>query len=288
MILRSNIFRRATIVGVGLIGGSLGLAMKKFGLAKEVIGLSHRQSSLVQAINVKAIDAGYVDVKQAIRNADLVVLATPVSSIIKLLTTINPYLKRGCIVTDVGSSKAEIVDVSESVLTNPGLFIGGHPLSGSEKKGIEFASDSLFEGGSCILTPTNKTNQVAKEKVKYLWTKIGCKVSLLTPEEHDDALAYVSHLPHLLAFGLMESVPEKYLEYSTQGIKDLTRIAASPPKMWNDILLSNKKNVVKSLDEFVGRLAIFRKALIDRDQKTLNFHFTKAKEKRDGIDKEGA
>ena len=235
-------FKRVTIVGVGMMGGSLGMAIKKHRLAREVTGLSHRQSALAQAMKNKAIDVACLDVKKATSNADLVVLAAPVDSIIKLFSTINSYLKRGCIVTDIGSAKAKIVEQGEKMLSAPAFFVGSHPLAGSEKKGVAHATADLFEGSTCIMTPTKTTNQVAKQKIKHFWTKLGMEVKLLSPEEHDEILAYVSHLPHLLAYGLMESVPEKYFEYASKGLKDTSRIAASSPQMWNDICMANTKN----------------------------------------------
>lgn len=284
MIGRSNnIFRRVTIIGVGLMGGSLGLALKKNNLAKEVTGLSHRQASLDTALANKAIDIGMTDVKKAVQSADLVVLATPVDDIIKLLKTIQPHVKRGTLITDVGSTKSEIVEAAEEILPFPGNFVGSHPLVGSEKKGVDHAKDNLFEGSLCIMTPTKKTGQVTREKVKQLWTRVGAEVKILVPAAHDDSLAYISHLPHLMAFGLMELIPNQYLELATQGLKDTTRIAASSPKMWNDICISNVKNVVKSLDELIECLSQLRLAMINRDEKELVKHFTTAKEKRESI-----
>ena len=283
MILRSTLFKRITIVGVGLMGGSLGLAIKKYRLAQEVIGLSYRQSSLVQAIRIKAIDTALTDAPKAIRNADCVILAAPVESIVKLLTTINPYLKRNCIVTDVGSTKVAIVEEAEKVLSSPSSFVGSHPLAGSEKKGANFARAELFENSVCLMTPTSKTNQVAKEKIKHLWTKIGANVKTLTPEKHDEVLGYISHLPHLVAYGLINVIPSECLDYATPGLKDTTRIASSSAKMWNDICLANSKNILKSLDELVQHLSFLRRAIVKGDQKSLIQHFTTAKEKRDGL-----
>ncbi|MDO8581195.1 MAG: prephenate dehydrogenase/arogenate dehydrogenase family protein, partial [Candidatus Omnitrophota bacterium] len=200
MLLNHYLFRKATIVGIGFMGGSMGLALKKHRLAREVIGLSHRQSSLVNALKIKAIDVGHTDLKKALYDADLVILAAPVESIIKLFSTINPYLKRGCIVTDLGSTKAKVVESAEKSLSAPSFYVGSHPLTGSEKQGVENAQEDLFTNAQCIMTPTPQTNQVAKEKVKLLWTKIGSQVKFLSPEEHDQNLSYVSHLPHILAY----------------------------------------------------------------------------------------
>ena len=278
MLLRPYMFKRITIVGVGMMGGSLGMAIKKHRLAREVIGLSHRKSALEQALKNKSIDVACLDVKKAISNADLVVLAAPVDSIIKLFSTINPYLKRGCLITDIGSAKAKIVEKGEKILSAPAFFVGSHPLAGSEKKGVAHANVDLFEGFTCVMTPTKTTNQVAKQKVKHFWTKLGMEVKTLLPDEHDEALAYVSHLPHLLAYGLMESVPTKFFEYASGGFKDTSRIAASSPQMWNDICMANSKNVLNALDLCVEHLAQFRKAIVRGDQKSLITHFSKAQE----------
>jgi len=283
MLLRPYVFKRVTIVGVGLMGGSLGMAIKKHRLAREVIGLSHRQAALAQAVKSKAIDVPCLDVKKAIANADLVVLATPVDSIIKLFATINPYLKRGCIVTDVGSAKARITENAEKILSAPAFFVGSHPLAGSEKKGVAHASPDLFNGATCIMTPTDKTNQVAKQKVKHFWTKLGMEVKMLPPEKHDEILAYVSHLPHILAYGLMTGIPSEFLEYASKGLKDTSRVAASSPQMWSDICMANSKNILDALDQCVEHLSHFRKAIVNHDQKSLLQYFTKAQEKRNKL-----
>jgi len=283
ILLRSYVFKRVAIVGVGLMGGSLGMAIKKHKLAREVIGLSHRQTALNQAVKNKAIDVGHLDVKKAISNADLVILAAPVDSIIKLFATINPYLKRGCIVTDVGSAKGAIVDHAEKVLSSPAFFVGSHPLTGSEKKGVAYAAEDLFEGATCIMTPTDKTHQVAKQKVKHFWTKLGMTVKILPPDRHDEALAYVSHLPHVLAYGLMSSIPSEFLEFASKGLKDTSRIAASSPQMWGDVCMANPKNVLKALDQCVEHLSSFRKAIVGHDRKNLVQLFTKAHDQRNKL-----
>lgn len=285
-IIRSNSFKKITIIGVGLMGGSLGMAIKKRKLAREVIGVSQKQSSLVEAIKLKAIDRGETNLQKAVKNADLVILATPVELIIKLIKTINPYLRRGCLVTDIGSAKLEVVETAQKKLSNPGFFVGSHPLVGSEKRGVGFADADLYEQSECIITPTKHTSRSARDRIRNFWSKIGCHVKSMSPEEHDQILAYTSHLPHLLAYGLMETIPPKYLTHVSNGFKDTTRIASSSPQMWNDICLANSNNLIHSLDDMVKNLAELRKAIVNRDEKTLMNHFTKAKEKRDDI-KEG-
>ncbi|HBR14745.1 MAG TPA: prephenate dehydrogenase/arogenate dehydrogenase family protein [Candidatus Omnitrophica bacterium] len=280
MILKPFLFRKVTIVGVGLMGGSLGMAIKKHRLAREVVGYSQHHATLVHAQKYQAIDVGLTDLPSAIRNADLVVLAAPVDSIIKSLPVINPHLKRGCVITDVGSVKQEVMEAAEKYLSAPVFFVGSHPLAGSEKKGIMNARADLFDDAVCLLTPTDKTHQMARQKIKLLWTKIGCTVKYLTPEAHDEILAYTSHMPHLLAYAIMETIPKEHLEHSGQGLKDLTRIAGSSPQMWNDIFLANSKNVLKALDECVKHLSYIRKAIVARDETALLHHLTAGNEKR--------
>jgi len=283
MILKQKMFRKVAIIGVGFMGGSVGMAIKKYDLAKEVAGFSHKQSSLVQAMKNHAIDSAFADIAQAVKNADLIVLATPVESIIKLFSVINPFIRRGCVITDMGSAKDEIVESAEKILANPHFFIGSHPLVGSEKKGVENARADLFENSECMITPTEKTNQVAKVKVRYLWTKIGAKVKEISPKEHDSLLSEVSHLPHLAAFALMNAIPKESMKFALQGLKDTTRIAASNPQMWSDICLMNRRNIIKALDKYVESLSDIRKEIIERNDAKLIKLFTEAKEKREMI-----
>ncbi|MCK5581095.1 MAG: prephenate dehydrogenase/arogenate dehydrogenase family protein, partial [Candidatus Omnitrophica bacterium] len=219
----------------------------------------------------------------AVINTDLVVLATPVSIIHGMLSMIGPHLKRGCIVTDVGSSKEEIVNAAREMLPPHVSFVGSHPMAGSEKRGVQHATAELFEGSQCILTPTENTNRGALEKVRRFWTRVGCKIKILSPEEHDKILANVSHVPHIMSYALMEAIPESYLVYAAGGLKDTTRIASSSPQMWNDICLGNSKNIIAALDEVVKKLSGIRKAMSMADQKALIQHFQTAKNKRDKL-----
>ena len=276
-------FKRVTIIGVGLMGGSLGMALKKKKIAREVIGVSQKHSTIAEAIKCKAIDRGFTDPVKAVKNADLIVLAAPVETIVRLFPVISSHVKRSCIITDLGSAKAEIVDAAEKNLPNANMFVGSHPMTGSDKRGISNAIEDLYENSYCIMTPTRDTNESVKNKIKNLWFKLGAKVKFLAPEEHDEILAYISHLPHLVAYALMETIPEKVLDYSSQGLKDTTRIAGSSPELWNDICVANSKNLVKALDEFVRRLNALRQAIVQDDQKSLTEHFTVAKTKRDAI-----
>ena len=283
MPIGSRLFRKVTIIGVGLMGGSLGKAIKKQGLAKEVVGLSQKQTTLSTAVKMQAIDHGCHDIRKAVHNADLVVLATPVSIITGTLSMIGPYLKRGCIVTDVGSSKVSIVRTAQQFLPNHVSFVGSHPLTGSEKKGVQFADEKLFEGALCIMTPTDQVNRSVTHRIKTLWARLGCRIKFLSPEEHDRIMAYISHLPHVLSFALMNIIPAELLEYTAQGLKDTTRIASSSPQMWSDICQGNADNIVNVLDELVKDLAGIRRAIVTNETKILLDEFQKAKDKRDRI-----
>ena len=286
MFIRKQLFRRVAIVGAGLMGASLGLAIKKKGLAKDIVGIGHRETSLREATDVGAITESTMDLRKGINGADLIVLATPVSGILETLDVFGKDFRRGgVIITDVGSTKTAIVDRAEKVLHHSLLFVGSHPLVGSEKKGPTYASDKLYEGAVCIMTPTDKTNRLAKDKIKHFWGQIGCQVKMMTPHEHDEAMAYVSHLPHLLAFALMKGIPDQFLEHAAQGLKDTTRIAASDPNVWRDIVLSNPRNILKSIDETVRAVAAMRKAIVGKDREALAEMFRQAKVKRERVEK---
>ena len=280
----SFLFRRVAIIGVGLIGGSLGLAIKKHRLAREVVGIARQNSSLSLALKNKVIDKASHDFKNGLYDVDLVVLAAPTKAIISILSSIKGNLKRGCIVMDVGSSKEAIVEAAQKTLPNHVFFVGSHPLAGSEKKGVAFSREDLFDRSMCILTPMEKTNKQALERVKSLWTKLGTIVKTMSPEEHDKALAYISHLPHIQAYGLIDTIPTEHLQYAPQGLKDTTRIASSDPEMWRDICMTNQANLLRSLDDFVKSLSALRKLIVSRDEHALAEHFKKSKQKRDGLE----
>jgi prephenate dehydrogenase len=283
MFNRKELFRRVAIVGVGFMGASLGLAVKKKGLAREVVGIGRQEGSLKQAKDMGAVDETTTDFNKGIIGADLIVLATPVNTILDNIETLGKEHRRGCIITDLGSTKSAIVERAEKVLHHSLLFVGSHPLVGSEKKGAQHANAQLYEGGSCIMTPTDKTNRLAKEKIKQFWSQLGSPVKFMTPQEHDQVLAYISHLSHLTAFALMKAMPDTYLEHATQGLKDTTRIAASDPLVWRDITLSNHKPILKALDEVVKVLAAMRKSIVARDQDGLTEIFKQAKIKRERL-----
>lgn len=239
-------FKKVAIVGVGLIGGSIGLAIKKRGLAGEVIGIGHRRQSLNEALSAGAVDKAYLELEN-IKDADLVILAAPVSEIIKIIPQLPRFVNKDCIVIDAGSTKSEILKTAQRHKLN---FIGAHPLAGMEKKGPQNAKDTLFEKNWCLLTPSRLTDRSCLEKVKRFWLALGAKVKVLDARAHDKILAFTSHLPHLVVFGLLDCLNRDYLEFAAGGLKDTTRIGLSDPLLWRDIFLTNRKEVLQAIKVF--------------------------------------
>ncbi|MFC1703643.1 prephenate dehydrogenase [Candidatus Omnitrophota bacterium] len=277
------LFNRVSIIGVGLIGGSLGMAIKKQKVAKEVIGFARRKQTIREALKKKAIDRGTLQLSQAVSNADLVIFATPVDTIIRLAPLALKNLKKGCIVTDVGSCKNKIVQAIEKRIPTGIHFVGSHPLAGSEKKGVRFAGADLYKNSVCILTPTNTTNQSAFKRIKKFWMKLGARTHSLSPSRHDRILAYISHLPHMLAFSLVAAVPEEYFHFASGGMRDTSRIAASDAAIWRDIFIANKKEVKKALKVFRAELSDLERMISSRNRSRLTKKLLNAKIKREKL-----
>jgi len=274
-----RLFNKVAIIGTGLIGGSIALDIKRRKLANKVIGVSRRKKSLLLAKRLGAIDYGSREI-DIIKGADLVILATPVSTILNLANSISKSLTRDCLVTDVGSTKKEIVAKLEKVFP---YYVGSHPLAGSEKRGVVHACANIFKDSLCILTPTKNTNPRALSKIKKLWIQLGAKVKFLSPGEHDEILSFVSHLPHIIAFSLISSIPSGYLSFASTGLKDATRIAASDSEIWRDIFSSNRKNVLKGIELFQKSLVKIKSAVRRNDKNLLTQILKKAKSKRETL-----
>lgn len=275
-------FNKVTIIGVGLIGGSIGLAIKKRRLAKEVAGVFRRKSTLKAALTRKAVDKGYMTVEEGIKGADLIIVATPVSKIVEILNKVMKNAPRGVVVTDVGSTKKWIVANAEK-FSRPwaASFVGSHPMAGSEASSVEFARADLIEGSPCIVTKTTQTERRALKKVSDLWKSLGGHVKVMTPAEHDRSVALISHLPHIVAFGLAGAIPEKELVYAAEGFKDTTRVASSDPHLWADIFLTNKEEALKACRMFEGSYKGILRALAKDDYKGMVKVLRRAKVKRD-------
>ncbi|MCP9455088.1 MAG: prephenate dehydrogenase [Nitrospira sp.] len=252
-------FKQAAIIGVGLIGGSLGMVMRSKALADEVVGVGRREDNLKAAIEVGAIDRYVSDPLEGVRDADLVILATPVDTYERHLKAWAHCLRPGTIVSDVGSVKGVLVERSEAVMPAGVHFVGAHPIAGKEKTGVAEGSVHLFKGARCIVTPTPRTDSQALERIKQLWEETGSIVVTMDPHLHDQILGAVSHLPHVAAFALMialadvrdQQLPALDLAcHSGGGLRDTTRIAASSPEMWRDIFLWNRDNLLSLIEVY--------------------------------------
>ena len=273
------------IIGVGLIGGAFGMALRKQKIASKIIGIGRNEERLKKAVKLGAITEYSLDY-WILGEADLVFLATPVVHIKDMLTKIGPYLKAGAIVTDGGSTKEEIVEAANKWLPLYTYFVGSYPIAGSEKSGVEFASKDLFKGSVCAVTPDKLTNKIALNKVAKLWKMLGAKVITLPPAEHDKILAATSHLPHFAAAAMSVSVINKnknLLALIGKGFKDTTRIAASSPEVWAEIALANKKNVCAMLKLFMKQTAKLEKAIKRERTKDIVKLLKEAKLKRERL-----
>ncbi|HEX9741924.1 MAG TPA: prephenate dehydrogenase/arogenate dehydrogenase family protein [Nitrospiraceae bacterium] len=278
-------FKQVTIIGVGLIGGSLGMLLKRDGLADSVVGVGRRIENLKTAVELGAIDRYVLDAKDGVRDADLVILATPVDTYERHLKDWGSSLRAGTIVSDVGSVKGALVEQAEKVLPNTVRFVGAHPIAGKEKTGVAAGSITLFKGARCILTPTQRTDPQALQNIRALWEAAGSIVLTMDPMLHDKVLGAVSHLPHVAAFALINALTEvqqgtpelDLLAYSGGGLRDTTRIAASSPEMWRDIFLWNRDNLVAQIEVYEGRLRELKRLIQSGDGPAIEQELDRAK-----------
>ena len=279
-------FGIVTIIGTGLIGGSIGLGLKERRLAKLVIGTGHRKVSIDKALQIRAIDEGTIDIEKAVNRADIIILATSVDLIPDLARKAIPLMKRSAILTDVGSTKGYIVSqINKEIKDKRGRnnlnFIGAHPLAGSEQRGIESARPDLFEDSVCILTPTNLSSKRCVEKIANMWKALGAKISILKPHVHDEIVAFTSHLPHLIASELTNVVDEKHWKFGANGLRDTTRIASGDPKLWLSICKQNRVKIIEALRCFSEETkSMLRDMEEENDNEILN-RLKKAKATRD-------
>lgn len=276
-------FQTITIVGVGLIGGSIGLAVRRRGLAREVRGLEQPGADIEQAVKRGAIDRGFYDPRAALRDADLVIFCTYPHLIPCLARDYAPLCSAGCIFTDVGSAKSDIVEGIEGNLPVGISFVGSHPLAGSEKSGVEHADADLFNDHLTVVTRTDKTNAAALEKTCAFWQALGSRTKVMDPADHDRALALTSHLPHLVAAALVNILPPEFAEFTATGFRDCTRIASGHPQLWMGIFLDNRNALLDALDRFEERLRFFRGALNDEFGSPVFGFLAHAKEVRDAL-----
>ena len=280
-------FRKITIVGVGLLGGSIGLAARERRVAGEIAGYVRRATSLKECERAGAVDYATTDLLAAVSDSDLIILCTPLAQMSTLVRQFLPALKRGAIVTDVGSVKADVVRPLDSLLKKTGAhFVGSHPMAGGEKMGVLAARANLFVNANCVVTPSKNSSPAAVRRVEKFWQALGAKTLRLSAEQHDLVVSRSSHLPHVVAATLASLVldakqPSAQVKLCATGFRDTTRIASGSPEMWRDIVLSNQKNVSQSVDQFVTELKKFQAALKKNDAVAVEKFFTKAKARRD-------
>ncbi len=269
-----------TIIGVGLLGGSTGLAIKAQGGRVRVAGVGRRAGSLRTAMKIGAIDSAHLDVSEAVPLSDLVILATPVGAFEDCLRAIKPCLKKGAVVTDVGSTKGAVARMASRVLGPDGPFVGSHPMAGSEHRGPAFARADLLAGATCVVTPAPQTPPDSVRRVEAFWRALGMKTVRMSPADHDRAVAEISHLPQALASLLMMLPKSEHLKIAAGGFRDMTRLAGSDAPMWRDIFLTNPNAILQTFDRFAHSLARLRQLVKRADARGLEKFFAASQTRR--------
>ncbi len=275
--------KKVTLVGVGLLGGSVGLAVKAADEAVRVVGVGRRQQSLRKALDAGAIDEATLDVSEGVAGADLVVLATPLSAYEDHLAAMAAALPRRALVTDVGSTKGIVVRLAESILGRGGPFVGSHPMAGGERHGVEFARADLFVQATCIVTPTRHTPPGLVRRLERFWKALGAATVRLSPARHDRAVARVSHLPHVLAAIIVAGQRRSDLPLAGGGFLDATRIASGDPDMWSQIVLTNRKALLAAIDRAEEDLTHLRDLVEIGDGPGIRRFLIRAKQRRDAL-----
>jgi len=283
--------KNISVIGLGLIGGSLALSLKD--VSKEIVVTGY--DIVLDAMSIakyrKIIDKVASDYRDAVKDADLIIIATPVSKIISVINSIKDFLKKGVIITDVGSAKDNIVKEVSKLLPRDAIFIGGHPMAGSENEGVLSARPDLFKNAFYVLTPTDSTKTEALVSLHSLLAKIGAKVISISPKEHDEIVSLISHLPHILSTNLVKLIDDEQevlknlFKLCAGGFRDMTRIAASNPKMWLDITLENKQEIIKAIDKYIEYLLKFKDSLNKNNIEYVKKHYNEAKEARVNLPK---
>lgn len=278
---------KITIIGVGLIGGSFAQGLKKAGLVNEVVGFGRNQENLETAVELGVIDSFTANIEQAVKNSDLVFLAVPLGAMQSSMALMQPYLSDKTILTDGGSAKSSVIKAAKDVFGElPINFVPGHPIAGKEQSGVTAAEPDLYVDHRVILTPTENSSDDAIATVKALWSAIGANVEVMSPQQHDEIFAATSHLPHLLAFGLVDLLNEHaelgdVFQYTAGGFRDFTRIASSDAEMWRDISIYNKEAIVKWLANYSESIQALSQLIENEDQEGLYKLYKDAKDARD-------
>ena len=287
-------FKKICIIGCGLIGSSLARAIKKNNLAEKIVSSNRSDAVNKKVIELKIVDDSSSDTKKMADSSDLVVIATPLSSYEDVISKIKNSLKNGVILTDVGSVKENIINLIEKNIPESISWIPSHPIAGTEESGPEAGFSELFQNRWCILTPSKKAKEKDINLLQTFWEKVGSKVDIMEAKQHDYILSITSHIPHLIAYNIVntslniqDEKESTIVKYSAGGLRDFTRIAASNPIMWRDVFIQNKKNTSKMIDQFIKNLEDLKKAIENEDGKKLEQIFTKTKKIRKDIVKAG-
>ena len=287
-------FKKICIIGCGLIGSSLARAIKKNNLAEKIVSSNRSDAVNKKVIELKIVDDSSSDTKKMVDGSDLVVIATPLSSYEDVISKIKNSLKNGVILTDVGSVKENIINLVEKNIPENISWIPSHPIAGTEESGPEAGFSELFQNRWCILTPSKKAKEKDINLLQTFWEKVGSKVDIMEAKQHDYILSITSHIPHLIAYNIVntslniqDEKESAIVKYSAGGLRDFTRIAASNPIMWRDVFIQNKKNTSKMVDKFIRNLEDLKKAIENEDGKKLEQIFTKTKKIRKDIVKAG-
>ena len=272
--------KQITVIGLGLLGGSITLALSRAFPRVKVVGYSHRASTREKARRLSIAAEISDSIKSSVSQADVVVLAAPVSAFENIFTLISGSLPAGCIVTDVGSTKVLPHRWAAKCLPGTVRYVGSHPIAGSEQRGIEFARDDLFDGTVCILTTTKATDRHAFLTLEKIWSGLGCTVYSMSPVKHDKVFANVSHLPHILAVSLVNATGSEDLKFAGKGFIDTSRIASSPADIWADVLMTNTNNIIRGIDRIAAELNKIKKAIAADDRRIIVRLLNRAKQKR--------
>lgn len=278
---------RVAIVGLGLLGGSIGKELKNRRLANKVLAYARREQTVEEGLSVAAADEISTDLFSIVSEADFIILCTPVYQMGKLGSVISEVIKEGTIITDVGSVKSHVTQEMEHIFESSGShFVGSHPMAGSEKTGVLASQLDLFKNATCVVTPTPNTQENAKNQVIQFWESIGGKPIVMDPTDHDELVARCSHIPHVLSSALSMFVldpkwPEEQSHLSGTGFRDISRLASGSPEMWKDISLSNRSAILQAMDEWSSELQHFKSALENKDEPAILSFFAEAKNRRD-------
>ncbi|MAI06042.1 MAG: cyclohexadienyl dehydrogenase [Alphaproteobacteria bacterium TMED87] len=284
------IFKKVAFIGMGLIASSMARSMRELGIVNKIVTAVRSEETMRVSLELGLVNEAYNNISQAVTNADLVVIAIPLGGYEDVFKELSRNLDSNAIITDVGSVKEITVDIAKKCLGSLDMFVPGHPIAGTEHSGPRSGFSELFHNRWTILTPTEKTNKSAVEKIKNIWTLMGSSVDIMTPQHHDIVLAITSHLPHLIAYTIVgtatdleEDLRQEVIKYSASGFRDFTRIAASDPVMWRDIFMSNKDATLSMLQRFSEDLTALQRAIRYDEGEKLEKLFARTRKIRRGI-----